>query len=146
MIQRAPEAEWRRFAAQVSKVRETGEPVLPVQARYCGVLPGAADYVLSDDLLGCVREWLYERGESRSLYFLTETAPSQVGDASFVVDLWDLNEDALSAVNTGFESVLTGSEFDWALFVDHEGDVHVAGPSELYERLVRCAQADRTGS
>ena len=146
MIQSASEAEWRRFAAQLSKVRVAGEPVLPAHAQYCGAIPGVFDYVLPDTLLACLRDWLYERGETQALYFLTETADSQAGETNFILDLWDLSEDALSDVNSGFENVLTGIEFTWALFVDHEGRVHVAGQRDLYERLVACARNDRTGA
>jgi hypothetical protein len=144
MIQSASEAEWRRFAAQLSKARVAGEPVLPAQVPYQGAIPGVFDYVLPDDLLACLRDWLYGRGETRVLYFLTETAGSQSGETNFVLDLWDLNEDALSEVNSGFESVLTALDFAWALFVDHEGMVHVAGPPELYASLAARAQAGRT--
>jgi hypothetical protein len=145
MIQRASESEWQRFTAQLRKARAAGDPILPMQAPYRGVLPGNFDYVLPDDLFACLRDWLYGRGETDVLYFLTETADSQAGDDSFVLSLWDLREDALSEVNSGFESVLTGSDFAWALFIDHEGKVHVAGPPELYNRLAACTEAGGMG-
>jgi len=144
MIQHASDAEWRLFAAQLSKARRPGEPVLPAEAPYRGVLPGTYDYVLPDDLLVCLRDWLLERGETRVLYFLTETVRSQAGEANFAIDLWDLNENALSEANSGFESVLTGRDFSWAIFVDHDGAVHVAGHSDLYERLAACTKDGHT--
>jgi len=31
--------------------------------------------------------------------------------------------------------VVAGTDFSWALFMDHEGQLHVAGPSELFAGL-----------
>jgi hypothetical protein len=30
---------------------------------------------------------------------------------------------------------VAGTDFSWALFMDHEGQLHVAGPSELFSCL-----------
>jgi hypothetical protein len=47
----------------------------------------------------------------------------------------ELTEAALSALNPGFENVLIGPDFSWALFMDHEGYLHVAGPQDLFSCL-----------
>jgi hypothetical protein len=135
MVQVLGADEWRRFASVFSAHHAVGQPLIPPTAVYRGRLPGDYDYTLSGPLLSSLRDWLYERGESRLLYFLTESSKSMGEDVNFSVDIFELGEEVLQQLNPGVEAVLTGEQFDWAIFVDHEGGVHVGGPPELMERL-----------
>jgi hypothetical protein len=53
----------------------------------------------------------------------------------YEISVSELTETALSELNSGFENVLVGTDFSWALFIDHEGHLHVAGPTELFACL-----------
>jgi hypothetical protein len=127
---------WQQLAALLPASRAPGEPVIPRTAVRAGRLHHSYDYVLCDAILSCIGDWMRSRGETHALYFLTEVVSGQ--DATFRVSSWDLNEETLASVNGGFENVITATDFSWAVFVDHEGVAHVAGPEELFTRLRDC--------
>jgi hypothetical protein len=53
----------------------------------------------------------------------------------YEISVSELTEAALSERNSGFENVLVGTDFSWALCMDHERLLHVAGPTELFACL-----------
>ena len=131
MIRELPDSYWHALQASLPPRREPTDPVLPVDLPRVGTLSGPFDYTLSDDLLDRLRQWLYERGEKTVHYFLTEGVSGNDEPQNFAIDLWDLSHEALSEVNSGYQSLLTSPDLSWALFVDDEGRVHVAGPRDL---------------
>lgn len=135
MAEHIDNTHWARFAALLESPREPGTPVVPASVAHRRTFRTAFDYVPSDSVLGALREWLQERGEAKAYYFLTETIPVFGDQTNFSLHVWDLNADALRELNSGVEAVLTSNGYDWALFVDCEGALHVGGPASLVERV-----------
>ena len=134
MIKAISEKAWLRYKALLPKTRDICAPVLPVTLPYRGrVTQGAIDYVPSGPLLNRLREWLNERGEESVFCFLTEVVSGQEG-TDFEVGISQLTEHALSDF-VHLENVIVAKNFSWALFIDHEGNLHVAGPEDLFARL-----------
>jgi hypothetical protein len=133
MLRRAGKDTWDQFVKRLPPGRELYQTLVPTDLTYHGVVQGNFDYVPPNSLLAALRMWLEERGEEEVLYFLTETVGSEAGD--FVVSLSSLTEEELAEVNRGRESAFSGIRGDWALFMDHEGRLHVAGPSDLFDTL-----------
>jgi hypothetical protein len=106
---------------------------MPSSAPLRGVIRGSFDYVLPDEMLEALKRWLRARGESVVHHLRTETAEGDGGD--YAIDLWDLDSETLQEVNGRFESVLVAPDVSWVLFLNHEGDLYVGGPPDLYELL-----------
>lgn len=139
MVEMVGPDAWLRYSTLLST--DTDAAPLPRSAQYRGTIAAKSDYVLSDDVLERIREWLVHRGEFKAFYFLTETAKSLEGRTDYRLDTWELTEENLSSLNSGFENVLAGEQFDWAIFVDHDGFLHVSGPQNLYDLIQRVIRA-----
>ena len=81
--------------------------------------------------MSALRAWLSSRGETLVYYFLTEVVKGDIPDYEFRLD--ELYSEILRKVNVGAENVLAGKNFDWAIFIDHAGCVHAAGPADLQD-------------
>lgn len=120
---------WNRYKALLPKTRELYVPALPIDLPYQGNIQGNFDYVLPDEELSRLRKWLESRGEETVYYFKTEGVEGE--PANFEVEVTELTHDNLSEINRHAENVIVGRDFSWAIFVDHEGFLHVSGPVEL---------------
>lgn len=128
----SPDA-WERYKALLPKTRELYELALPVNLPYQGKVEGSFDYILPDEVLERLRAWLQSRGEESVYYFKTEGIEGEA--TNFEVDIADLTHESLSEVNGHAENAIVGKDFTWAIFVDHEGVLHVSGPPELMRQL-----------
>ena len=129
MIRTISNDVWQRYKELLPKTRTLYQPMLPVNLPYQGSIRGDFDYVLPDEVLGLLRTWLSKRGEEFVYYFLTESTGDEPTD--FEVATVQLTHDDLAKINQSFENAIVAKDFTWALFVDHEGTVHVSGPPEL---------------
>jgi hypothetical protein len=106
-------------------------PALPETLPYLGIIEGPFDYVPPETILEQLRQWLSSRGIVSVFYFLTEGI-SESHPTDYEISVSELTEETLSELNNGFENVLVDTDFSWALFMDHEGNLHVAGPDDLF--------------
>ena len=133
MIKNISENAWLRYKALLPESRKVYEPVLPENLPYQGKIEGQFDYVLPEELLARIREWMHKRGEKYIYYFLTESAQGEKTD--FEVSISQLTHDNLFEINRSHDNAIVSSDFTWAVFVDHEGALHVAGPEDLFSLL-----------
>jgi hypothetical protein len=80
-----------------------------------------------------LRTWLAENQQGSVYYFLTESIPEQETDFEIGAD--QLTHEILASINKVSESAIVAVDFSWVLFVDHEGLLHVSGPTELFIAL-----------
>jgi hypothetical protein len=125
---------WLRYKTLLSTSHELYVPALPEALPYVGIIEGPFDYVPPEAVLERLRQWLSSRGIASVFYFLTEGS-SESHATDYEISVSELTEATLSALNNGFENVLVGTDFSWALFMDHEGNLHVAGPNDLFACL-----------
>lgn len=128
-----PKEAWLRYSALIPRKRDLYKILLPSTLPYCGRLKRAVNYIPPESLLKALREWLENRSEQSAFYFLTEYVREEEG--LFEVEISELTESPLSKLNANFENVITAKDFSWALFIDHEGALHVAGPKDLFSTL-----------
>jgi len=133
MIKKLPIEVWAEFKSRMPKNRNAFEPALPANLAYRGKLDFKSDYVPTQSFLDCLRNWLAKQHESSVYYFLTETTGDE--DTDFEVSANQLTNEALSSLNRGNENAIVGKGFDWAIFIDDEGYVHVAGNASLFDVL-----------
>ena len=124
----SPEA-WEQYKALLPSTREIYIPALPVNLSYQGKVQGSFDYVLPEEVLEQLRAWLQSRGEEFVYFFKTEGIAGEA--TNFEVHVAELTHESLSKIDVHCENALAGKDFTWAIFVDHEGDLHVSGPPEL---------------
>ena len=129
---------WLEFKRRLPQSTELYSINLPADLPYQGAIDGSFDYILPPCVLDTLRRWLANRKEEEILYFLTEVVGNEKTD--FAVSLSSLNEAELLDINHGRENVLAGTNGEWALFVDHEGALHVSGPIDLFEILKTAAE------
>ena len=129
---------WLRYKTLLSTSHELYVPALPETLPYLGIIEGPFDYVPPEAILERLRQWLSSRGIALVFYFLTEGG-SESHPTDYAINVSELTEATLLELNNGFENVLVGTDFSWALFMDHEGNLHVAGPNDLFV----CLQAWR---
>ena len=134
MVKVLPKDVWLRYKALLSTSRELYVPVLPATLPYIGIIGDSFDYVPPEVLLERLRRWLNSQGIGSVFYFLTE-GTSEAHPTDYEISVADLTEATLSELNNGFENVLVGTDFSWALFMDHEGNLHMAGPNEFFSCL-----------
>ena len=130
MIKAISEDIWLRYKKLLSTSHKLYVPALPETLPYLGSIAGPFDYVPPEAILERLRQWLSSRGITSVFYFLTEGI-SESHPTDYEISVSELTEATLSALNNGFENVLVGTDFSWALFMDHEGNLHVAGPDDL---------------
>jgi hypothetical protein len=135
MIRELPDSSWDEVASRLRGRRGPTAPVIPDGLPIAGVLEGPYDYGLDDDVLRRLQAWLQDRGETRVHYFLTEGVGGGSEARNFEIDLWDLTQESLSRINSGYCSLLVSPTLHWAIYADDEGRLHVAGPADLLERL-----------
>ena len=109
-------------------------PALPETLPYVGTIEGPFDYVPPEAVLAKLRQWLRSSGVASVFYFLTESV-AEDRPTDYEISVAELTETTLSELNNGFENVVVGTDFSWALFMDHEGHLHVAGTTELFSCL-----------
>jgi hypothetical protein len=134
MIKAISEDTWLRYKKLLSTSHKLYVPALPETLPYLGIIDGTFDYVLPERALERLRQWLSSRGITSVFYFLTESSPAG-HPTDYEISVSELTEATLSALNNGFENVLVGTDFSWALFMDHEGNLHMAGPNDLFACL-----------
>ena len=122
---------WLRYKALLSTSHKLYVPALPETLPYLGSIEGPFDYVPPEAILERLRQWLSSRGSASVFYFLTEGI-SEHHPTDYEISISKLTAATLLALNNGFESVLVGTDFSWALFMDHEGHLHVASPDDLF--------------
>ncbi len=134
MIKAMSEDIWLRYKKLLSTSHKLYVPALPETLPYLGSIEGPFDYITPEPILERLRQWLSSRSIASVFYFLTESG-SEHHPTDYEISVSELTEATLSALNNGFESVLVGTDFSWALFLDHEGNLHVAGPEDLFACL-----------
>lgn len=131
MIRAADASDWFEFERRLPASRDRlYRFYLPVDLPHRGAVRKAFDYVPPDAVLEAVKKWMAGRHETEVLYFLVEACTAEATD--FVISLSSLTEHELGTMNPGRENVFVGVKGDWAMFMDHEGALHVAGPAELF--------------
>lgn len=134
MVKVLPKDLWLRYKALLPISHELYVPALPETLPYVGTIEGPFDYVPPEPVLERLRQWLHSRGTTSVFYFLTESVAEEQ-PTDYEISISELTEANLAALNNGFENVVAGPDFSWALCMDHEGQLHVAGPSELFSCL-----------
>ena len=134
MIKVVPQDVWQQYKTFLPTSHTLYIPALPETLPYAGTIAGPFDYVPPEPLLAKLRQWLRSKGVASVFYFLTERV-AQDHPTDYEISISELTEANLAALNNGFENVVAGTDFSWALFMDHEGQLHVAGPSELFSCL-----------
>ena len=133
MVREISHDAWEQYKALLPQTRELYVLALPVNLPYQGKVDGVFDYILPDEVLARLRVWLQSRGEESVYYFKTEGVAGEA--TNFEVDVAELTHESLSEVNGHSENAIVGKDFTWAIFVDHEGGLHVSGPPELMRQL-----------
>jgi|SRR5215213_2483151 len=133
MVRTISHDAWGQYKALLPQTRELYVPPLPTNLPYQGKVPGNFDYILPDKVLGRLRKWLQSRGEEFVYYFKTESTEGEATD--FEVETAELTYESLAELDVHSENVIVGKDFSWAVFVDHEGALHVSGPEELLRKL-----------
>jgi len=131
IIKAISEDIWLRYKKLLSTSHKLYVSALPETLPYLGIIEGPFDYVPPEAILERLRQRLSSRSITSVFYFLTEGS-SENHPTDYEISVSELTEATLSALNNGFESVLVGTDFSWALFMDHEGNLHVAGPDDLF--------------
>jgi hypothetical protein len=133
MIRTISDEAWGQYKALLPQTHELYVPALPTNLPYQGKVEGNFDYVLPDEVLGRLREWLERRGEESVYFFKTEGMDGE--DMTFEVEVTELTQESLAALHVHSENAIVAKDFAWAVFVDHEGAFHVSGPTELMQKL-----------
>lgn len=133
MVREISHDAWEQYKALLPQTRELYQLALPVNLPFQGTVDGVFDYILPDEVLARLRAWLQSRGEESVYYFKTEGVEGEA--TNFEVDVAELTHESLEQVNGHSESAIVGKDFTWAIFVDHEGALHVSGPPELMRQL-----------
>ena len=134
MIKAVSQDVWQHYKALLPTSHALYVPALPETLPYAGTIEGPFDYVPPEAVLAKLRQWLYRSGIGFVFYFLTESV-AQDRPTDYEISVTELTEATLSELNNGFENVVVGTDFSWALCMDHEGHLHVAGPTELFSSL-----------
>ena len=140
MIKAIPQDIWLHYKNLLPTSHKLYVPTLPETLPYLGSIEGPFDYVPPEAVLQRLRQWLGRRGVVSVFYFLTESL-SEAAPTDYELSMAELTEATLARLNSGFENVLVGTDFSWALCMDHEGKLHVAGSEELFA----CLHAWREG-
>ena len=133
MVRTISDDVWGQYKALLPQTRKLYVPALPANLAYQGKVEGNFDYVLPDEVLARLREWLQSRGEEFVYYFKTESIAGEATD--FEVPVAELSHNSLAELNVHSENVIVGKDFTWVVFVDHEGAFHVSGPPDLMRKL-----------
>ncbi|MGB7070436.1 MAG: hypothetical protein WBD22_13160 [Pyrinomonadaceae bacterium] len=132
MIKTLPIKVWEEYRSLIAKTRDLYYLVLPANLAYCGKLNYVSAYVPDEWFFERLREWLTNRGEDSVYYFLTETTGDENTDFEITID--ELTTEALLGLSRS-ENAIVSKNFEWAIFIDHEGDIHVAGIASLFSAL-----------
>ena len=130
----APPDAWQEYCLRLPEKLDSQDPKIPNYLETREVDDGES-YVPSTRLLDRLRAWLISEGQTSLYYFMTEHTGTEK-QLDFLVPSSRLSRDLLLELNPGAESVLTGYDFSWAVFVDHEGRVVVGGPQNLASSLI----------
>lgn len=125
---------WLHYKTLLPTSHDLYIPALPETLPYVGIIEGSFDYIPPEAVLERLRQWFNNRGITSVFYFLTESI-AEGHPTDYEMSVSELTEATLSELNTGFENVLVGTDFSWALFMDHAGNLHVAGPKDLFSCL-----------
>jgi hypothetical protein len=106
---------------------------LPTTLPYQGYLETFSDVIPCNELLQCLRSWMLRHDQGKVFYFLTESCEGDITD--FSVDRDQLNHETLCQINPFFENIITAQDYSWVLFIDNEGEMHVAGSEEFFCNL-----------
>ena len=128
---------WVRYKRLLSRssTNTSADAKLPGNLPHRISLTCGFDYVPPAEFMNCLRTWLVKRGALRVFYFITETADGTM-PTDFAIPVSELTSENLCRINPGAESVMVAQDFTWAIFVDHEGRVHAAGPKDLMAAIV----------
>ncbi len=136
MVEEIAESFWLGYKALLPKNRENNDPVLPEHLPYQGSVQGEFGLIPSEETCEVLRGWLKEKGDHHVLYFVTEGTTDEIGAGpNFKIGNSELTEETLAAINAGNESVIMAPDYAWAVFIDHEGKLHISGPNELADLL-----------
>ena len=124
MIKVVSQDVWQQYKTFLPTSHTLYIPALPETLPYAGTIAGSFDYVPPELLLAKLRQWLRSKGVASVFYFLTERV-AQHHPTDYEISISELTEANLAALNNGFENVVTGTDFSWALFMDHEGRFEV---------------------
>jgi hypothetical protein len=127
MITKAGEEAWKVFQRLLPGPSGRGAVALPASLEHRLAVPG---YSLTEEHLRRLGRWLRNQGKEGAYRFRVEIARGEEPeDVRFGVD--DLETVIGDYQKTCGDMVLTGEDFSWAVFLGHEGFIHIAGPLEL---------------
>lgn len=132
MLRRANNT-WERYIAGIERRVDLYDPPFPDNLEYVGPLAARTDYVPSNEFLQALRSWLLDRNEGRLYYFLTEAVRGE--ETAFQIEAQDLHRETLVQINPGYCNLFVAEDFSWAIFINDEGEIHVAGNGELFKVL-----------
>ncbi|MGB7070435.1 MAG: hypothetical protein WBD22_13155 [Pyrinomonadaceae bacterium] len=121
---------WEKYVSGIVRKIDIYDPPFADNLDYIGHIKAHVDYVPSDEFFESLRAWLLDRHEERLLYFLTEAVKGE--NTSFELGIEDLDRTTLTTINPGYCNLFVGVDFSWAIFIDDEGNIHVAGNRHLF--------------
>lgn len=133
MIKKITPEKWEEYKKLLPKDHRLYDPPFPASLIYEGKIEASVDFVPPEEILDGVRNWLNGLRIDSFYYFITDGATEDFKDYEMLTT--DLNRQNLLQINNRCANLMVGKEFDWAIFIDHEGDIHVAGSRELLDIL-----------
>jgi len=129
------ESVWSRYRSLFPAGFRRSDLPLPGNLEYFGALQCTAHPVPPAALLEALAAWLADRGEDEVYMFLTEIDRT-ITEKDYALGRAELTPTSFKGLQGYFYAkVLTAKDFSWALFVDADGVVHVAGEKSLYEAI-----------
>jgi hypothetical protein len=136
---------WQTYQSLLTSKPHSGDLPLPVRLCYHGALACDAHPVPPRWLLDAIAAWLHTRGQEEFYVFLTEVDET-LSQRDFLASVADLTTPSFSVLPGYFYAkVLAGIDFSWAIFLDPDGGVHVAGEESLAKAIVQ-ARTQHGGS
>lgn len=129
------ESAWLKYRDHFPAGFRPGDMPFPRQLSYTGAIQCLAHPIPPARLLEALAMWLAARGEDEIYLFVTETDRT-IKDRDYLVPGSELTPATFQQIEGYFyEKVLSSKTLSWAIFIDSNGVVHVAGDPDLYRRL-----------
>lgn len=139
MIRNA-DAQWQSYTRKITRKLDLYDAPFADDLPYIGTLSHRSDYVPSNKFYAALSSWLRDVNQERIFFFLTEGTKGEPN--AFEIGLEDLTWESISEINHGFSSLYLGYDLDWAIFINDEGEIQVAGNHYLFQALETNTQED----
>jgi hypothetical protein len=124
---------WENYMTLLQKKKISDQPPFPASLQYEGKIDASIDFVPSEIFLMSIRQWLMKSNIGSVYYFITEGAPEDFSDYELTAS--ELSYGVLQELNNRCSNLIVSKNFDWAIFIDREGTIHVAGSKSLMNAL-----------